>query len=202
MSKNRGEIKITDVLTRLGLAIKATKDSEIAQALGVSRQVFSTWKARGTIPYDKIANYACQNGLSLDYLLFDIKSKEIKGVTTEELLVEVALYFFLASKSWPNDAGFLYWESRIENRNITPEEEKILTASVITDIELKMEEYLKDITLIGTIYRQALGIHDSEERLSCIIELARSHSPHHVMRHIKKSLMRMRKAGKEKLTSS
>jgi len=51
------------------------KNTEIAIELGVSPQVLGTWKKRGTIPYEKICEFAEIKSISLDYLLLGTSTK-------------------------------------------------------------------------------------------------------------------------------
>jgi transcriptional regulator with XRE-family HTH domain len=60
---------IDDVLNRLKEAMNIDRDANLAEAIGVSRQVLSTWRKRGTVPYEKLCEVAREKRLSLDWLL-------------------------------------------------------------------------------------------------------------------------------------
>lgn len=57
------------VLERVANITGAKNDSALARALSVTPQTVSSWRRRGTIPYEVIAAFAAQRLLSLNYLL-------------------------------------------------------------------------------------------------------------------------------------
>ncbi|WP_026608704.1 helix-turn-helix transcriptional regulator [Methylocaldum szegediense] len=69
---------IDQILERLATALGTDKDVELADAIGVSRQVLSTWRKRGTVPYEKLCEVASEKNISLNWLLLG------KGPTTLE----------------------------------------------------------------------------------------------------------------------
>jgi hypothetical protein len=62
-------VKINAVLERLAKLFKTEKDVALASCLGVSRHVLSTWRKRGTVPYEILCEVAAREGFSLDWLL-------------------------------------------------------------------------------------------------------------------------------------
>lgn len=66
------KINIDDVLNRVAKLNGLTKDTEIASELCVARQAVSTWRKRGTIPWDVLCSYAQDCKYSLDYLLLGV----------------------------------------------------------------------------------------------------------------------------------
>lgn len=65
------EIEINAVLERVARLIDARNDAALAEALGTSRQVLSGWRKRGTIPYEKLVEFAQGfKDVSLNYLLW------------------------------------------------------------------------------------------------------------------------------------
>lgn len=58
------------ILYRVRLFSKADTDSAVAKVLGAPRSSLATWISRGTIPYENLAAFANENGISLNWLLF------------------------------------------------------------------------------------------------------------------------------------
>ena len=73
--KNPSEIEINAVLDRIIEFIGAKSDTDLAKAMNVSRQVIFGWRKRGTIPYDRLIQFALSKGLSLDYLITGISGE-------------------------------------------------------------------------------------------------------------------------------
>ncbi|SEO69481.1 helix-turn-helix domain-containing protein [Aquisalimonas asiatica] len=63
------------VLERVGRLLGVGADSDIARGLGASPQTLSTWKRRGTIPYERLIRFAAEHDVSLDYLLLNRKAR-------------------------------------------------------------------------------------------------------------------------------
>jgi len=57
------------VLERLGKALEAKTDSDLARLLDVNRQTLGSWRTRGSVPYALCVKVAEEKGLSLDWLL-------------------------------------------------------------------------------------------------------------------------------------
>jgi len=86
--------EITSIIERVAKLIDSRSDVEIANALGVSRQVLSGWKKRGTVPYEKLCAFAEKHDVSLDYLLLGKKNEAIQGdnaIDTETLSKTIEL---------------------------------------------------------------------------------------------------------------
>lgn len=62
-------IEYSNVFFRLMSRLGVETDAQMAHELGVSPQTLSTWKRRGTIPYEKIIGLCIRNGYSLDEVL-------------------------------------------------------------------------------------------------------------------------------------
>lgn len=77
-------INLSDVLDRISSLEKVKTDAEIAHVLQVSPQTMSTWKRRGTVPYERICSFCSSNGYSLDYILL--------GEKTERPEIDVELF--------------------------------------------------------------------------------------------------------------
>lgn len=60
---------LDSILGRVASIAGVTKDSELAEVLGVTRQTLSKWKQRETIPYEKVIEFAISSDISLDNLL-------------------------------------------------------------------------------------------------------------------------------------
>nr|WP_275659337.1 helix-turn-helix domain-containing protein [Shewanella insulae] len=84
---------LSDVLSRVGKLSNVSTDAEIANVLGVSPQTLSTWKRRGTIPYERICNFAASKDVSLDYLLLGVSARSYLGGLDPLLLEGIGLEF-------------------------------------------------------------------------------------------------------------
>lgn len=62
-------MSLEKVLERLAHLTGAGSDAELARTLDVSRQSLSKWRSRGSVPYEKLQDFAEKHGHSLDYLL-------------------------------------------------------------------------------------------------------------------------------------
>jgi len=70
-SSLREAIEINAILDRVARLTGAKSDAALAEALNTSRQVISGWRKRGTIPYDKLVEFAQEfEVVSLNYLLW------------------------------------------------------------------------------------------------------------------------------------
>ena len=87
------ELNLADVLSRVGKLSGVDTDAEIARALGVSPQTLSTWKRRGTIPYERVCDFAVNQDVSLDYLLLGIGGSSYVGGVDPVLLEGIGLEF-------------------------------------------------------------------------------------------------------------
>jgi len=69
MSSYIFNIKISEILGRVGERIGTKKNESIAKALGVEPQTASNWKSRGAIPWKELFIFSQENGISFDWLL-------------------------------------------------------------------------------------------------------------------------------------
>lgn len=60
--------ELEQILARVARKEGAKNDAQIASALGVSRSSLPTWRARNSIPYRALFEYANRSGVSLDWL--------------------------------------------------------------------------------------------------------------------------------------
>lgn len=88
MTKNKSHIEVEAVLERLMHITEAKNDSELARKIGVTRQVFSTWKKRGTVPYEKLVELACTEDVSLDYLFLGKEGRDFGRDNINPVLLE------------------------------------------------------------------------------------------------------------------
>ena len=58
-----------DVLARVGEFLHISKSTKIAAALGVTPQAFARWRSSGTVPFERLLQFALRENLSLDWLL-------------------------------------------------------------------------------------------------------------------------------------
>lgn len=84
---------LSDVLSRVGKLSSVSTDAEIANVLGVSPQTLSTWKRRGTIPYERICSFATSKDVSLDYLLLGVSGRSYLGGLDPMLLEGIGMEF-------------------------------------------------------------------------------------------------------------
>ncbi|ARR08611.1 hypothetical protein Vc3S01_A0638 [Vibrio campbellii] len=80
-------IELSEVLDRISKLEQVKTDADIAQILNVSPQTMSTWKRRGTIPYERICELCNAKGYSLDSILLGRKAE--KTEIESGLIVEV-----------------------------------------------------------------------------------------------------------------
>lgn len=66
---NEGPVVLVQVLERVSAVTGARYDSAIARELGVTPQTVSSWRKRGTVPYEVVTAFAAKKGLSLNYML-------------------------------------------------------------------------------------------------------------------------------------
>ena len=121
-------------MSRLGIGT----DAQMAQELGVSPQTLSTWKRRGTIPYERIINLCIQNEYSLDEILsgrtscgaidqtlikkvIDVlrsEDSELRGADLEVLLDTVIMMYNSVYKLEPNEAK-LVMDAQLKALNLS-----------------------------------------------------------------------------------
>jgi len=65
-----------EIFARVLDAVDGHRDQDIAEALHVGSGQVSNWRSRGTIPFEKIAEFARDRGLSLDHLILGRGSNE------------------------------------------------------------------------------------------------------------------------------
>lgn len=69
-------IQIGEVLKRLHEAFDVSSDAQLARKLQISPGTVSSWRARGSIPYESAVEIAEKDGVSLDWLLLGRGPKE------------------------------------------------------------------------------------------------------------------------------
>jgi len=79
-------IEYSEVFSRLMKRLGVETDAQLASRLGVSPQTLSTWKRRGTIPYEKVIDVCIQNEYSLDEILL---GNRVSGSINQSLLKQV-----------------------------------------------------------------------------------------------------------------
>ena len=131
-------IVYSDVFLRLMSRLGVDTDAQMASELGVSPQTLSTWKRRGTIPYEKIVGLCIQNGYSLDEVLsgksnsgsidsnliqkiigiLRSDASQLKGVKLELLLDTVIMMYNSTHKLGDNEAD-LVLQAQLEALNLS-----------------------------------------------------------------------------------
>ncbi|WP_067863655.1 helix-turn-helix domain-containing protein [Neptuniibacter marinus] len=82
MTENNSSTNVSAVLERVGVSLGTNKDTDIAKALGVSRQTVSGWRRRDSVPYESLIPFAKENNLALDYLFWGNGSEKGESKTT------------------------------------------------------------------------------------------------------------------------
>jgi len=82
-------MSLEKVLERLAHLTGAGSDAELARTLDVSRQSLSKWRSRGSIPYEKLQDFAEEHGHSLDYLLMGKEPEKAVPEISEEVFHQV-----------------------------------------------------------------------------------------------------------------
>ena len=62
--------RLEEILRRVSDETGASSDAEVARALKAGSSSVATWRARGTIPYSNICEFANEKGLSANWLLY------------------------------------------------------------------------------------------------------------------------------------
>lgn len=97
MSRDRAApplLEQRDIFGRVAGVIGARQDAEVAKALGATAQNYATWKARGTIPFEKLCEFAQSRALSLDWLLLGI------GEPNQRSVIDVDLFTLIYQALW------------------------------------------------------------------------------------------------------
>ena len=64
-------------------------ETQVAEILGMSQQVLSAYKKRGTIPYQEIIEYCHKESLSLDWLFTGVGETNLQPAEKEITLKDV-----------------------------------------------------------------------------------------------------------------
>jgi len=65
----KSQLKISDILDRVSAITGKKQNQEYAEIFGVSSMAVSNWKARNTIPFENLYDFAEQHNISFDWLL-------------------------------------------------------------------------------------------------------------------------------------
>lgn len=94
MGNEEHSLDVNKILKRIGDILDTNSASEIANALGVSRQVLSGWKKRKTIPWEKLWEFSHDTDLPLTYLLTgrhaEIFERPPEGSISPQLLEKIS----------------------------------------------------------------------------------------------------------------
>lgn len=77
---------IDDILSRIFDKLGITKDIDFCNKYNIKTNTLSTWKKRGSIPYDTIIDISQSANLSLDYIL---TGKENSNTTNIDYKLEI-----------------------------------------------------------------------------------------------------------------
>ena len=87
-------LDIRAILDRVAEVTESVNDSQTARALDTTPQALANWRARGTIPFDRLFALAQRNGLSLEFIFFGSGSRKRRTTNVDPHLftsVTVAL---------------------------------------------------------------------------------------------------------------
>jgi len=79
-------LKIDDIMDRVGQIAKASTDKEIAEALGVKQNTLNNWKKikNRKIPFETLIVFSLNNDINIEWLLTGkgfIRTEKEKGIT-------------------------------------------------------------------------------------------------------------------------
>ena len=115
------------VLPRLRAALGVQQDTELAAILQVPYSTLTSWKRRGSVPLDNVAEICLKKGLSLDWIYLErtVLPNEANSEASMALLRQAAEYALTFYKINPSDLnGFgkvvehMYASVQITARNI------------------------------------------------------------------------------------
>lgn len=69
-----------EVIERVKQAEKLRFDVDVAPVLGVAKTMIGKWKARGTVPFEKLVEYSEKTGVSLDWLFHGWGPIRVEGI--------------------------------------------------------------------------------------------------------------------------
>jgi phage repressor protein C with HTH and peptisase S24 domain len=100
------------VLSRLADAIQAEDVNVLGLKIGVPPKTVSTWKYRGTVPYEQVEKIARNRGISLDWLMLGRGSLHVEE----------------SAKSYPSAERFFGDDTPSNQRKVKPAETVALSA--------------------------------------------------------------------------
>jgi hypothetical protein len=101
-SRSNDRAAVLAILGRVGAILGTTVDAEIAKGLGASPQNLATWKSRGTVPYERLCEFALRKDVSLDWLLLGKGAPSQVGNPIDgDLLYDIVRATFLAVQRVP-----------------------------------------------------------------------------------------------------
>ncbi|QDL55505.1 helix-turn-helix domain-containing protein [Rhodoferax aquaticus] len=101
-------MKQAEIFSRVREVVGARQDSDVAAALGVTAANYATWKARGTVPYEKLCELAVQRKISLDWLLLGVGDSAGSGAIDVDLFSSVFHALWRGANEIGGDDTFPY----------------------------------------------------------------------------------------------
>lgn len=158
----------SDIFDRLSSYAESNTDVAIAKLLGISRQAIANARKRNTVPFEKICDFAINNGISLDYLLLGKTVDADHGRDVDITLldaIEIAFEDYRHNHQiygidcYAHDLGLIY--NRVI-KSIKPGENwaKIVEQEVRYLMEIRRSDKLRDNTSTTP-----LVVHEEEQRL-------------------------------------
>lgn len=93
MAKSPSPARTLDVELILGRTAEVagvSSDSDLARSLGVTPQTLSNWRARGTVPFERLCEFAARNDASLDFVVLGAGSRKRRSLDVDpHLLAQV-----------------------------------------------------------------------------------------------------------------
>ena len=161
---------LEDVLARIAAITGATSDSALAKELGVAKQTLSTWKSRGTIPYERTIQFADEREISLDYLLLGKGKGDFSGGEIDPMLLEgIGLAFEVYDRLLLHRirAGAAYDMALVYNRvikQLRPGQNwgELVKDEVAYLVEIKKQQLEQESSGHGT--SEPVHLHEEEQR--------------------------------------
>lgn len=159
MEKKKNLPTLNEVLKRVAILCEAHSDAALARALSVSRQTVSTWRKRGTIPYEAITQFAHEKNVSLDYLLLGYENDDKALIPIDERLFKEVVSILAAEESELRLMGkrvdFAQYAAMIYNsvyRMESPEVRKETAAKMVDTMSIHLIKEVLNNTLYNSTW--------------------------------------------------
>lgn len=69
-------LPIADILAKIKVAEEISSDYALAKKLGVQSAHISTWRSRGTVPFERLLSYCFKTGVDIFELIYGKTNKQ------------------------------------------------------------------------------------------------------------------------------